>query len=257
MSTPQRMIMGPSRGATAEGASTAELVRTARMTGLFYLGMAIVAVLGFLVIRPRLFAADDPSATLAHLVGNESLARAGVVLEMLMVLTQALTAMWFYRLFHTVDAFAAGSIAAFGLVNAVLGLGSAAFLATAVEVAFDPVGDAPTIVYLMYLLSGNLYGVGAMFFGLWLIPMGFCVLRSGWMPRPLGWFLIGGGVGYLLGAFIVSLVPEARVVAELIAVPAHIGEFWMVGYLLVRGVRRRALQEAPRDDARMAPSTST
>jgi hypothetical protein len=151
-----------------------------------------------------------------------------------------------------VDAFAAGSIAAFGLVNAVIGLSSAAFLATAVEVAFDPVGDVPTTVYLLYLLSGNLWGVGAMFFGLWLIPMGFCVLRSGWMPRPLGWVLIAGGVGYLLGAFIGYLAPEARVVVEILAMPAHVGEFWMVGYLLVRGGRRRALQEAPRDDARMA-----
>jgi hypothetical protein len=252
------MTMGPSRaGATTDGASTAELVRTARMTGLFYLGMVILSVLGLLVIRPRLFAADDPSATLANLVGNESLARAGVVLEMLLVLAQAFTAMWFYRLFRTVDAFAAGSIAVFGLVSAVVGLSSAVFLATAVEVAFDPVGDAPTIVHFMYLLSGNLYGVGGMSFGLWLIPMGFCVLRSGWMPRPLGWVLIAGGVGYLLGAFIVYLAPEARVVAELVAVPAHVAEFWMVGYLLVRGVRRRALQEAPRDDARMAPSAST
>jgi hypothetical protein len=30
-----------------------------------------------------------------------------------------------------------------------------------------------------YLVSGNLWGVGALFFGLWLIPMGSCVLRSG------------------------------------------------------------------------------
>jgi hypothetical protein len=233
------------------------LVRTARTTGLFYLGLAIAGGLGYLLIRPRLFAADDPSATLAHLVGNESLARAGVIMEMLMVLTQTLTAIWFYRLFRTVDAFAAGSIAAFGLFNAVVGLSSAVFLATAVQVASDPIGDAPTTVYLMYLLSGNLWGVGAMFFGLWLIPMGFCVLRSQWMPRPMGWMLISGGVGYLLGAFIVYSAPEAHVVSELVAVPAHVGELWMVGYLLVRGVRRRGLQEAPRDDARMAPPAST
>ncbi|MEU7906923.1 DUF4386 domain-containing protein [Actinoplanes sp. NPDC049118] len=242
--------MEPSR------AGAAELVRTARTTGLFYLGMAVVAMLGFLVIRSRLFAADDPGATLANLVGNEPLARAGVALEMLMVLTQTLTAVWFYRLFRTVDAFAAGSIAAFGLVNAIVGLGSAALLATAVEVALDPIGDAPATVQLLYLVSGNLWGVGGIFFGLWLIPMGYCVLRSGWMPRPLGWMLIGGGAGYLLGAFIVYLAPEARVVAELVAVPAHIGEFWMVGYLLVHGVRRRALQDAPPDDARRASPAS-
>ncbi|MDF5752819.1 DUF4386 domain-containing protein [Spongiactinospora sp. TRM90649] len=219
------------------------MIRAARMTGLFYLGMAITGVLGFLVIRPRLFAAGDPGATLAHLVGNESLARAGVAVEMLMVLTQALTATWFYRLFRTVNATTASGIAAFGLVNAVIGLGSAVFLATAVEVASAPAGDAPATVHLMYLLSGNLWGVGAMFFGLWLIPMGFCVLHSGWMPRPLGWTLIGGGVGYLLGAFIVYLAPEAQVVAEILAAPAHLGEFWMVGYLLARGVRRNAPQE--------------
>lgn len=251
MYTPQRLARMVR--ATQEGAGTAETVRTARITGLFYLGMAIVAMLGFLVVRPRLFAADDPSATLAHLAGNELLARTRVVLEMLMVLTQALTAMWFYRLFRTVDAFAAGSIAVFGMVNAVVGLISAVFLATAVEVALDPVGDAPATVQLLYLLSGHLWGVGGMFFGLWLIPMGFCVLRSGWMPRPLGWALTTGGVGYLLGAFIVYLTPDARVVAELLPVPAHVGEFWMVGYLLARGVRRRGLGEAPRDDTHLAP----
>ena len=178
------------------------LIRTARTTGLFYLGLAIAGLLGFVIIRSRLFTADDPAATLAHLVDNQSLARAGVALELLIVLTQALAAIWFYRLFRTADPLAASGIAAFGLVNAVTVLVSAALLATAVEVALDPIGDAATTVQLLYLVSGNLWGVGAVFFGLWLIPMGSCVLRSGWMPRPLGWVLVGGGVGYLLSAFI-------------------------------------------------------
>lgn len=63
------------------------LTRTARMTGLFYLGNAIIGVLGFLIVRPQLFAADDPNATLANLVTHESLARAGVALELGMVVT--------------------------------------------------------------------------------------------------------------------------------------------------------------------------
>jgi hypothetical protein len=68
--------------------------------------------------------------------------------------------------------------------------------------------------------------------------MGLCVLRSGWMPRPLGRLLVAGGVGYVLSAFARYLLPDASVVADLLAVPASVGEFWMVGYLLVRGVRR-------------------
>jgi hypothetical protein len=223
------------------------LTRTARATGLFYLGLAISGGLGFLVVRPRLFTAGDPAATLAQLAGNPSLARAGVALELLTVLTQALAAIWFYRLFRTADPLAASGIAAFGLVNAVTILVSAALLATAAEIALDPIGDAATTVQLLYLVSGNLWGVGALFFGLWLIPMGACVLRSGWMPRPLGWVLVAGGVGYLLSAFVRYLAPEAQVVADALAYPATVGELWIVVYLLAIGVRRRALDDAPRD----------
>lgn len=221
------------------------LTRTARMTGLFYLGNAITGVLGFLIVRPQLFAADDPDATLTNLVTHESLARAGVALELGMVVTQTLAAVWFYHLFRTAHSVAASGTAAFGLINATVGLVSAALLATAVGTSVDPVGDAAANVQTLYLVSDNLWGVGALFFGLWLIPMGWCVLRSGWMPRALGWILVGGGAGYALSAFIRYLAPDAQVVAEALAYPASVGEFWMIGYLLVRGVRRQALAEAP------------
>ena len=69
---------------------------------------------------------------------HEALARIGIALELGVVVTQALVAVWFYRLFRGVDAFAAGCIAAFGLVNAAAILVSAAFLATALDVALDP-----------------------------------------------------------------------------------------------------------------------
>jgi hypothetical protein len=231
-------------------------IRTARTTGLLYLGLAIAGAVGFLLIRPQLFASDDPGATLANLVEHESLARAGVAFEMLIVVTQALTAAWFFRLFRTADPLAASGIAAFGLVNAVAILASAALLATAVEAALDPVGDAAATVQLLYLVSGNLWGVGALFFGLWLIPMGACVLRSGWMPRPLGWILIVGGAAYLASAFIRYLAPDARFVAEALVLPATVGEFWMVGYLVTRGVRRAALDGAPPRPRTPAPAAT-
>lgn len=221
------------------------LTRTARMTGLFYLGVAVTGVLAFLIVRPRLFAVDDPGATLANLTAHGALARADVALELLLVLTQTLTAVWFYRLFRTVDRVAASGIAAFGLVSATVGLMSAAVRAVAVEISTDPFGDAEATVHVLYLIGDNLWGVGAIFFGLWLVPMGWCVLRSGWMPRVLGWMLVGGGVGYVLNAFIGYLAPDAQVLAEVVALPAHIGEFWMVGYLLVHGVRRRRPDAAP------------
>lgn len=217
-------------------------IGTARVTGLLYLGLALTGLLGFLTIRPRIFDPDDAASTLAHLVEHEWLARAGIALELGVVLTQALVALWFHRLFRSVDALQAGAIAAFGLVNAGAILGSAALLASALQVALDPAGnpagDPAGDAQLLYVVGDNLWGVSALFFGLWLIPMGLCVLRSGWMPRPLGRLLVAGGVGYVLSAFVRYLLPDASAVADLLAVPASVGEFWMVGYLLVRGVRR-------------------
>jgi Domain of unknown function (DUF4386) len=50
-----------------------------------------------------------------------------------------------------------------------------------------------------------------------------------------------GGVGYVLSAFVVYFAPDAGIVADALTFPATVGEFWMIGYLLVRGVNRRAL----------------
>lgn len=81
------------------------------------------------------------------------------------------------------------------MVDAVPILGSAAFLATAAQIAASPLEDAAAHVQLAYIVSENLWGVGALFFGLWLIPMGACVLLSKSMPRALGWSLIVGAPG--------------------------------------------------------------
>ena len=115
-------------------------------------------------------------------------------------------------------------------------------LATAFDVAGDASlaasGDQAATVQLMYVVSGHFWGVGALFFGLWLIPMGWLVIRSGWMPRALGWLLMVGGVGYVLSIVANYAVADAGIAADLMAIPASVGEFWMVGYLLIFGVRR-------------------
>jgi hypothetical protein len=223
-------------------ATTPALVRTARTTGLLYLGLAITGLLGFMLIRNQLFVADDAQATLANLLQHESVARLGIVLEMGVVITQALVALWFYRLFRGVNSFAAGSLAAFGMVNAAAILVSAALLATALEVSQDPSltqsGGAATTVQLLYVVCGHLWIVGGIFFGLWLIPMGWLARQSGWMPNLLGWILMIGGLGYIANALLTYLIPNPGPAVELLTIPATVGELWMVGYLCLRGIRR-------------------
>jgi len=217
--------------------------RTARVTGLWYLVLAISGLLGFLLIRPQIYVAGDPSSTLANLVDNAGLARLGLVLELAIVASQALAAVWFYRLFHRWNQTAAWALASFGMANAVAIMISAAAMATALVVAGDvglaPGADAAATVQLLYELSANCWAVGGLFFGLWLIPMGHIVITSVLMPRWLGWFLIVGGLGYVLSTFIQLGSPDTPAwVADGLVIPASIGEFWMIGYLLLRGIRR-------------------
>lgn len=68
--------------------------RTARTTGLLYLLLAVTGVVGFLVVRPLILVPDDPAATMANLLARETLAGTGIVLELGIVASQALVALW-------------------------------------------------------------------------------------------------------------------------------------------------------------------
>ena len=80
------------------------------------------------------------------------------------------------------------------------------------------------------------WGVGSLFFGLWLIPMGYIVVSSQRMPVWLGRVLIIGGAGYILSAFI-NYMGIKGVWVDFLTIPATIGEFWMIIYLLAFGIR--------------------
>ena len=215
------------------------LVRTARITGAFYLALAITGGLSFLLIRGQLYVPDQADETLANLVDSEMLARLGIAMEMGVVLTQALAAVWFYRCSVRSTRSPPDAWPPSGW--------STPWRSSAARRSWAPHSPSPSTPPrhqpgrsrnrpAMYLISGHLWDVGGLFFGLWLVPMGWLVLRSGWMPRPLGWILVTGGVGYVCSAFFGQLVPDADAVSGALTLPATVGEVWMVGYLLVRGV---------------------
>lgn len=121
------------------------------------------------------------------------------------------------QLFRIVDSFAAGALSAFGLVNAVAIMGSTAMVATAFDVAhngaFPAASEVANSVQMLYVASDHFWGVGSLFFGLWLIPMGWLVIRSRWLPFRPGQVLIVGGFGYGISAFVTSAFGQADVVS--------------------------------------------
>ena len=216
-----------------------QLITTARITGVWYLTLAISGVLGFMIFHPQIFVSNDSQKTLTNLINLESIARIRLLFELVIIVSQALAAVWFYKLFREINAWAAWTVGIWGMMNCAAIMISAISMSSAIEIAKSSTQTYQEKIVLIQLLSNliaNAWGVGSLFFGLWLIPMGYIIVSSKRMPVWLGRILMIGGIGYLLSAFIKYMGIDNPLL-ELLVIPATIGEFWMIGYLLIYGIR--------------------
>lgn len=214
-------------------------VATARLTGIWYLLLAISGVLGFLIFHSQIFVSDNPEKTVTNLMELESTSRIRLMLEVLIIASQALVAVWFYKLFREIKEWAAYAIGGWGLMNSATIMVSAISMGVAIEVANSTIPTVHEKVVLIQLLSSmisNVWLIGGLFFGLWLIPMGYVIITSNRMPLWLGRTLMIGGVGYILSTFI-KCSGFTHPLLDILTIPATIGEFWMIGYLLSYGIR--------------------
>jgi hypothetical protein len=216
-----------------------KLVKTARLTGIWYLLLAISGVLGFLIFHSQIFVSDNPEKTLTNLIEHESISRIRLTLELVIVASQALSAVWFYKLFREIKTWAAFAIGSWGLMNSAAIMISAISMSSAIAVAnFASPTFQEKVIFIQVLsnIISNAWAIGGLFFGLWLIPMGYIIIISKCMPLWLGRTLVIGGVGYILSTFIHYSGFTHSLVA-ILTIPASIGEFWMIGYLLIYGIR--------------------
>jgi hypothetical protein len=108
-------------------------------------------------------------------------------------------------------------------------------------VNLSALGAAGSNGIVLLLLDTQHYGllIASIFFGLWLIPLGYLAYQSaGMFPKWLGALLIVGGISYLVDVLAAFLLPDVGAAIHGFAsiVPA-IAEISMVLYLLVIGVR--------------------
>jgi hypothetical protein len=216
-----------------------QLITTARVTGMWYLILAISGGVGFLVFHSQIFVLNDPHKTLTNLTNLESTSRIRLLLELVLIVSQALAGLWFYKLFREIKAWAAWGVGIWGMMNSVAIMISAISMSSAIEIAKSSTLAFQEKIILIQLLSNlisNAWGVGCLFFGLWLIPMGYIVVDSRRMPIWLGRILMIGGIGYILSTFIKYTGINSPLL-DVLTIPATVGEFWMIGYLLIYGIR--------------------
>ncbi|MDO6602509.1 DUF4386 domain-containing protein [Arenibacter palladensis] len=80
---------------------------------------------------------------------------------------------------------------------------------------------------------------GLVLFGLYLILLGFLVLKARYVPNIMGWLLIIAGLGYVIGHLKVFLFPELNTSFSMYTA---MGELVFMLWLLIKGSRLKELQ---------------
>jgi len=228
--------------------------RLARIAGLLYLINGIVAGFAYGFVATKMYVAGNAAVTAGNVLANPGLVRLGVVADLFQATEWVFLAMALYLLLQHVNGNAARAMVVLVAVGAAITCLNDVFEFVAVRVATDAsyaaaLGAAGSSALVLLLLDLQHYGflIAQIFFGLWLLPLGYLAYRSGMFPKALGVALLVAGVCYLADMLVLFLVPDlGKQINAVLVIPPTIGETWMALYLLVKGVRSsRQVDQAP------------
>jgi hypothetical protein len=79
--------------------------------------------------------------------------------------------------------------------------------------------------------------IAQLFYGTWLIPLGYLVFKSGFLPRILGILLLIDGIGILIWFLQFFLFPGYEIITYPGLAASFIAEFSLSLWLLIMGVK--------------------
>jgi Domain of unknown function (DUF4386) len=220
--------------------------RLARIAGVLYLLVGIFGAFAEGFVYPRMYVAGDAATTAGNVVANSGLVRMGIVADLFNAIVWIFLAMTLYRLLKHVNKSVARAMVVLVAIGASIVCLNAVFEFEGLRAATGAVnlaafGTAGSSALVLLLLDTQHYGllIAGIFFGLWLVPLGYLAYKSaGWFPKALGVLLVVGGACYLVDLLAAFLVPGlGKEIHTLITIPSAIAEISMVLYLLVIGVK--------------------
>ena len=231
--------------------------KAANSARVWYALLFAFSIIGILFADARFYVPGDAAATAARILAGEGLFRLGIVSNLAGQVCQIFLGLVLYRLFKSVDRNQARSmlalvvamvpVAFLNMLNKLaplILLGNSAFLK-----AFEP---AQLQALAMLFIELQKYGtlIAGVFWGLWLLPLGLLVIKSGFFPRFLGVLLLIGCAGYVLDFLVALLLPNIRqTVSPITQALSAIGELPFVLWVIIRGAKDPARNAGALDPA--------
>lgn len=217
--------------------------KTAHQAGLLYFLFMIVAIVGEFFF-PAFMVPEDAAATASKIAAAEPTYRIGILIGFVTLVIFIFLVVSLYKLLKDVDKSQAILMVllvsigvAIALANLLNKFAPLVLLSGAdyLSVFSKPQLDALALGFLRLHSSGAT--VSMAFWGLWLLPFGILVIKSGFFPRLLGILLLVAGFAYLTSSVTSMVLPEYRQVVARVMMPFYFGEVPIIFWLLIKGAK--------------------
>ena len=223
----------------------------ARLAGILYL---IVAVGGGFseYVRLSVRVRGDAAATAANVAEHASLFRLGFVIDLVDFACFLAVGLLLYAILKPAGPRIAVSMLALNAVSVAIQalnmLNHLGALLVATDRTYTTGLSSDTVAGLVALLldmHAQGYLIAQIFFGLFLLPLGYLVYRSGLFPRVLGRILMIGSGGYVAGVVATYLSPGFESsLAVYFGIAGGLAELTFLVWLLIAGVNDSPTRQA-------------
>ena len=220
----------------------------ARTAGLIYLVVVATGIFSLAYVPSQLIVSGDAEKTVAAIAASQGLLRFGIAAAFIRDIAFLLLPLALYRLLSHENQNAAVLMVLFAVVAVPISLGALVnmlhvltLLSSKAYLASYSADHLNAAIMLSLAKYNSGVFVASIFWGLWLLPLGYLVLRSGMLPTVLGVLLILGCFGYLTNVFGETLIAgySSTTIARLARAPASLGEIGTCLWLVTFGVRER------------------
>ena len=218
--------------------------KAARTAGFLYLMNALFATLGVFATMD-LIIPGDAVATANNIIANEFIYLFAFLSNVGMLFTGVFLPLALYIVFKPVDQknailfvilmLVTVPIMCFNLVNQFAAL---LVLSNTDYSSLFTTNQLNGLVMLFLDLEEVGYTIAKIFWGLWLLPLGYLAYKSDYMPRILGILLIVSCFTYLIDFSIFFVFPSVyEAIAMLINIPTMLFELAFAFWLSIKGVK--------------------
>lgn len=219
--------------------------KSARTAGLYYLIMAVSAAFGMMYVSSTIIVTGDATATANNIMKFDLLYRLGIISNLICQISFIFLVLALNRLFKGINEKYAKL-----MVSLVIAAVPIAFIVEIIKIAaLHLLGNADYLkvfeqdqLNALVMVFINLHEQGILivgiFWGLWLYPFGYLVIKSQFIPKILGILLIIGCFAYLVDSITALLIPQHRdIISNILLLPLSAGEILTILWLLIIGAR--------------------